>query len=445
MRLIGVVALLSVLVGSVGAVGPEREQGQLFTAELSPLAPRGQRADGLQMPEETRALGDTCRSGVETWAGFFSGWFFGSNEYYGIFNDMALVDTCCWTTEIQPLNVCIYVVVTGEGAQGPDIEFLAHAELWNWANSDTCDAVPSAMICNGDQWRWSLPDPPDGSNWLFGPLCFPLNNCGTISHPTLDSLFAVVMFDSTGSGNGDDIHLTVEALASPCYDWVDWQGFWEDMDDAVHPSYTTSMYGEYECVGADVPVEMSSLSAVAVPGQVEIRWATASEEDNLGFNVYRAGELSEKTKINVALVPGAGTTSTPHSYSFIDSDVDIGGRFEYWVSDVDFSGVEKLHGPVSVVVPETSPTKLGLEANGWNGSSIDIRLDIPSEGRTNLSVYDLAGREVAVLIDQILPPGQGEIQWDGASKSGDLVASGAYIFRLVHTSGVVSKKAVLAR
>jgi hypothetical protein len=50
-----------------------------------------------------------------------------------------------------------------------------------------------------------------------------------------------------------------------------------------------------------------------------------------------------------------------------------------------------------------------------------------------IAVYDLAGREIALLVRESLSRGHHEILWDGKDKEGRAVSNGVYLFRL--TSG----------
>ena len=60
--------------------------------------------------------------------------------------------------------------------------------------------------------------------------------------------------------------------------------------------------------------------------------------------------------------------------------------------------------------------------------------------KTMLVVYDLLGREVAMLVDEVKAPGSYEVPVDGAG-----LASGMYIYRLTAGSFVQSKTMVLLK
>ncbi len=421
MRVVLGVVLISVLFGSVGADGRRANP-----VELPQVEPRVMRLGG------TRDLDDICVSGNEDMVYWWS-WYFSSGERYANLNDLAsdAVCECCSTTLFLPSYVGFAVVDTGGDG---DAVFTVHAELW----SSTAGGSPDAIICNGNSYLVQLPDPGEGIGvWT---VTLPLDNCTTeYDCPTDVTFFSVVAFDATN----DDIFIVTDDVVRPSYMYY-YAGGWVDLLGAGFTGTFTS-WGEYLCTGEVIAVEMSSLTAVASPDRVEIRWRTETERDNWGFNVYRALEGSERSRINSGLIPGAGTSTVPREYRFVDDDVQPRARLSYWVSDVDLSGREEFHGPVPVAVPAAAPSRLALTAGSWDGSAMKISLQIPSEGKTQLSVFDLAGREVAVLVDQALPTGQAEAMWDGTDSGGASVASGTYIFRLSHNSGVVSKKALLAR
>ena len=74
-----------------------------------------------------------------------------------------------------------------------------------------------------------------------------------------------------------------------------------------------------------------------------------------------------------------------------------------------------------------------------------IRLDVPSQENVRLSVYDVLGREVAVLVDEGVPPGRHRYVWDGRNQAGQVVASGLYVYRLEAGRYIKARKMLLVR
>jgi hypothetical protein len=60
-----------------------------------------------------------------------------------------------------------------------------------------------------------------------------------------------------------------------------------------------------------------------------------------------------------------------------------------------------------------------------------ITFVVGTYGQTSLRVYDLLGREVATLVNELKSPGEYTVTWDGKSSDGRQVSSGVYFYRLV--------------
>lgn len=69
-----------------------------------------------------------------------------------------------------------------------------------------------------------------------------------------------------------------------------------------------------------------------------------------------------------------------------------------------------------------------------------IRYELPAASEVRLVVYDLLGREVAVLVNEKRPAGKFEVRFNGAGLS-----SGVYIYRLTAGQHVESRQMLLIR
>jgi len=96
-------------------------------------------------------------------------------------------------------------------------------------------------------------------------------------------------------------------------------------------------------------VELAAFNAVAQDSGVMLNWETATELDNLGFNIYRAdSQVGEMNKINPSLIPSKDPGSTVGAaYSFLDESAVAGATYYYWLEDVDVAGAAEMNGPVS--------------------------------------------------------------------------------------------------
>lgn len=89
--------------------------------------------------------------------------------------------------------------------------------------------------------------------------------------------------------------------------------------------------------------------------QMRVKWATAVEVDNFGFNLYRArvNNLGQAKLIHFepAATTGSGLGAT---YTYLDT-LPATGSWWYWLADVDTSGRETFHTPVRTVLPAINP------------------------------------------------------------------------------------------
>jgi hypothetical protein len=135
----------------------------------------------------------------------------------------------------------------------------------------------------------------------------------------------------------------------------------------------------------------------------------------------------------------------------------IGGKFKF--SSFQFRYVPGLTGSLTTVyldqlqiaervvvsvdpVQSTVPGQFALEQNypnPFNGIS-NIGFRISELSNVKLRVYDLLGREVALLVDGQLPVGSYSVRFDAGG-----LASGMYVVRMTAGDFVASKKMVLAR
>ncbi len=156
-----------------------------------------------------------------------------------------------------------------------------------------------------------------------------------------DSLVVTVVFEATAQSGGTANTATVDGARTPGGQVL------PSMSDAVSFS-----------VQEPTAVTMASILAeFDGEGAVILTWVTTAEFDNWGFNVYRA-EVNDPTaavRVNDSLIPGRGQAVSGATYRFVDTTVQPGKTYWYWVVDVDYTGRATWHGPVEVYVPKSSP------------------------------------------------------------------------------------------
>ncbi len=93
------------------------------------------------------------------------------------------------------------------------------------------------------------------------------------------------------------------------------------------------------------------------------------------------------------------------------------------------------------------PSKFQLHQNFPNpfNPTTTIFYDVSKESNVKVTVFDLLGREIIKLIDQIEPIGTRSINWDGRDYIGNLVKAGVYIYRIEAERFIQTKKMVLLK
>lgn len=279
-------------------------------------------------------------------------------------------------------------------------------------SSDITELSSKQNVNNDGQWHlyeWNL----QGSGWTS----FAGGN-GLLDSATL-SLDAIMFYAPNGSS--------------------DWTLY---LDDVSHNS------------AGPLPVELDRLHAFNNKLNVHVQWSTATETNNYGFDVERAltslsnqtvgtgSALSGKWQ-KIGFVEGAGTTSSPRSYSFVDQ-VSHPGTYRYRLRQIDRDG-QYRYSPEMVVTISGYPEEYSLLQNFPNPFNpiTTIQFTVPDGARNErvqVKLYDALGREVAVLADGIRSPGVYSVQFDGSS-----LASGVYFYTLRAGSFSATKKMQLMK
>lgn len=206
------------------------------------------------------------------------------------------------------------------------------------------------------------------------------------------------------------------------------------------PDVTVDIDGEprhalYPYKGADelaeiLPVELSSFTSSVTGNSVSLVWTTSSEYNNSGFAIeksiynYQLSMFNDQW-YNVGFVNGNGTTSSSKNYEFTDRNLSS-GKYKYRLKQIDYNGnftYYNLSGEVVIGVPHT----FSLSQNYPNPFNPETKIsyDLPSEEFVSLYIYDMTGREVAKLVNEIQSAGRYHIRFNAGNLS-----SGIYYLKM---------------
>ena len=183
-----------------------------------------------------------------------------------------------------------------------------------------------------------------------------------------------------------------------------------------------------------VPVELLSFSSSVTANVVTLQWSTATELNNLGFEIERSRNKTDWQLVGFR--EGNGSTTEPQQYSYSDYLINIEfSKFYYRLKQIDFSGSFEYSYMVEV---QLLPTEFSLSQNYPNpfNPTTKIKFEIPPQqnpllggdyrgGLITLKVYDVLGNEIATLVNEEKPAGNYEVDFDANG-----LTSGIYFYKL---------------
>jgi hypothetical protein len=169
--------------------------------------------------------------------------------------------------------------------------------------------------------------------------------------------------------------------------------------------------GAYVDVGDDGEVEMNQLVSALSPGTL-YHWRVRAKYD---------------------------LTKTPFQRNGPWLHVPVNGWNE---ADLRTAGAQ-----IGIEDASAPPASLLLETLRPNpvGASADIGYTLPRSGRVRLAIYDVTGREQAVLVDAVQAMGRQVAAWDRRGGRGIHLPAGVYFVRLAFDGHVETQKLVIAR
>ncbi|MCP4423758.1 MAG: hypothetical protein GY803_04625 [Chloroflexi bacterium] len=76
---------------------------------------------------------------------------------------------------------------------------------------------------------------------------------------------------------------------------------------------------------------------LTLPASITVEWETATELQTAGFNLYRSqSKNGEFVRINEALIPGEGSTTSGAAYVFTDKQIAPGETYFYMLEEIEY-------------------------------------------------------------------------------------------------------------
>ncbi|MHC4504800.1 MAG: cohesin domain-containing protein [Planctomycetota bacterium] len=168
-------------------------------------------------------------------------------------------------------------------------------------------------------------------------------------NPGGDGTLGVIIFTATNAGTATITTYSYpdRANGNQVYDGTSY------FEPAVNPLAAEVIV----TINPSTPVVMSDSSARSVGVGAVVEWTTASETDNVGFDVLRRrGSGGEWRRVTERAIQGRLTAAGPASYTYLD--LAEPGRYEYLVETISTSGARERHGDRETMTVTVRPGDL---------------------------------------------------------------------------------------
>lgn len=195
---------------------------------------------------------------------------------------------------------------------------------------------------------------------------------------------------------------------------------------------------------APLPVELTSFRGTSSFGKVTLTWRTISEVDNQGFIVMRDGTQIASFETNPELI-GQGTSTEAKDYTFNDVAVEVGKTYTYTLRSRDFNGtVHDYPDRVSVKVEAGATVVYDYRLaqnypNPFNPTTT-IEYGLKTRGLVTIQLYDVLGRMVAMLVNEVKDAGNYAVTFNASALS-----SGVYFYRYTAGGKTFTKQMLLVK
>ena len=176
-----------------------------------------------------------------------------------------------------------------------------------------------------------------------------------------------------------------------------------------------------------LPVEWLYIDAKANSNSISVDWATASEEINSGFEIYRSTNQFDFNKIG--WVNGHGTSNQVNKYSFEDENAKPGINYYYKLHQVDYNGIYTQSKTVTARF--NNKNSISIAPNPVINQSV-ISFHAVSKN-IKLDLIRTTGELVKSLLDGVEKEGSQSFLLDPEAIR---LAPGCYIVRLIDAQSV---------
>ncbi len=197
-------------------------------------------------------------------------------------------------------------------------------------------------------------------------------------------------------------------------------------------------------VTTPLPVELVSFDARVEGNTVHFTWMTATETDNVGFELEHrtVGDGRDEDQVwpVVGFVDGHGTTLEAQHYAYA-VDILTPGRHQFRLKQIDTDGTAHYSEIVETLVEVPGTHALSAAYPNPFNPQTTFSLTVAKEQPVIVTLHDVTGRLVKTLYDGIVPAQtEQQIRIDGTGLS-----SGLYMYQAAGTTFSESRSVLLSK
>jgi immune inhibitor A len=245
------------------------------------------------------------------------------------------------------------------------------------------------------------------------------------------------------------------------------------VDDQTCPAVTDSSVvwvdarGEYTSIrglrfgGPRCVARVKRFDTLSQDGAIRIVLDIDEFEDQISYRIYRYPDGRQVPYGDVSHVRVGFALNEDTSFVYADTLIAETRRYYYTVGIVDGYGTESYVGPVAGSGYKRTPQALVVGSPYPNPVRQEVKLSfglprltiysdasswpVPSEEKrgVDISVYDVRGRLVRRLVDDVMAPGYYQVSWDGRDEDRLAVSSGVYFLAVSIDGAMTSRKVIL--
>lgn len=109
-----------------------------------------------------------------------------------------------------------------------------------------------------------------------------------------------------------------------------------------------------------------------------------------------------------------------------------------------FKNMVLNYSPLNVSIEDKSMLNLAFSAfpNPFS-DKLNVSFELPQSDFVNISVYDLSGKRVSELVNEVLPQGNNSFCWAGTIENGKRLNPGVYFLRVIYQGKLSIHKVVM--